>query len=344
MKTKLKMIEEKEQYLSKVPKYPYHMVWHVTNLCNVHCQHCSSNAKSRLPDELSPEEGIKLLDDLADAGVLDLSLSGGEALLRDDIYDIIRYARRKNMNVGLGSSGSTVTEQSVKEMKKAGITRVQISVDGLPYTHDVFRGLDGIFGRAMDAIEMLVENKITTKVCFTANKLNYRQMDEVVDRVAAMGVSTFNLSQYIPVGRGPKELDLSTEEWKYVYERWVAKKNQYTKMMFTSHTDKLVLVDECYMEMPGFIGCQAGIGLGSIRANGDIIPCVFLPLKVGNIRDGSFKEIWDNSDVIKHLKDRDVEGHCGSCDFKYKCGGCRAAAYAYTGNYLAADDRCWGAK
>jgi AdoMet-dependent heme synthase len=93
---------------------------------------------------------------------------------------------------------------------------------------------------------------------------------------------------------------------------------------------------------PGFIGCQAGIGLGSIQANGDIIPCVFLPLKIGNIRDASFKEIWDSSEVIAHLKNREIEGHCGSCDLKYKCGGCRTAAYAYTGNYLAQDDRCWG--
>jgi radical SAM protein with 4Fe4S-binding SPASM domain len=333
-----------EEYLDKVPRYPYHMVWHVTNLCNVNCIHCSSNSKFKLPGELSHDEGINLLSQLHDVGVLDLSLSGGEPLLRDDIFEVIRHARKMNMNVGLGSSGSTITEENIVEMKKAGISRVQISLDGLPNTHDKFRGFVGMYDMAINAIKMLVSYKIPTKVCFTASKLNYMDMEKIIETISKMGVVTFNLSQYIPVGRGPKELDLTSEQWKWVYEKWAEIKQKYQKMNFTSHTDKVVLVDECYMDMPGFIGCQAGIGLGAITPIGDVIPCVFLPLKIGNIREKHFRDIWNTSDIVMHLKNRDVEGHCGDCEYKFKCGGCRAVAEAYTGNYLAEDTRCWSSK
>jgi AdoMet-dependent heme synthase len=338
---KLTMCTSQEEFDSLVPKYSYHVVWHVTNLCNVFCQHCSSNSRERLPNELNTEEGFRLLDDLHEVGVLDLALSGGEPLLRQDIFEFIRYARKRRMNVGLGSSGSTINDTNVQSLKEAGITTVQISLDGVPDTHDLFRGVSGIYERAISAINSLVCHGIQAKVCFTANRLNYKQMGKIIDLCADLKVNTFNLSQYIPVGRGPQQLDLNSLEWKEVYELWAEKKRQYSKMLFTSHTDKLVLVDECYMEMPGFIGCQAGTGLCAIRPNGDVIPCVFLPIDIGNIRDKSFREIWDSSDVVYNLKHRNIEGHCGSCDYKYKCGGCRAAAYAYSEKYLSEDPRCW---
>jgi radical SAM protein with 4Fe4S-binding SPASM domain len=132
-------------------------------------------------------------------------------------------------------------------------------------------------------------------------------------------------------------------EWKEVMAVFEEKRKAYTdRMRFTTHLSQLILMEPELACVPGFRGCQAGIGQGCIGPEGEVMPCVMLPVVIGNIRDQPLQAIWNSSAVIQSLRERShLSGSCGSCTFRDKCGGCRGVAYAYTGDYLAADPHCW---
>ncbi len=326
-----------------VPRYPLHMVWAVTNLCNAHCVHCSSSAGCCLPDELNSDEAHQLIDQLADVGCIDLALSGGEPLLRPDIEELIEHAVRRNLQLGLGTNGWWLTPEKASRLKKLGIKRVQISLDGLGEVHDKVRGLPGLFNRVKEAIQASLQAGLQTHLCFTPHSGNIEDLEDVIDFAAEMGIHLFNLSQFVPVGRGSKEMDLPAEEWKKAARLWAAKRKQYaSRMRFTSHLAQMALIDQSLGQQAGFRGCQAGVAQGYISPEGWVTPCVMLPVRVGNVRDQSFQSLWDESPILHDLRDRTkLGGKCNSCSIREKCGGCRGVAYGYYEDYLAEDPHCW---
>jgi len=275
-----------------IPDIPYHLVWIATNACNARCVHCSTEATKRLPNELSTDEVKKMFLNLSIAGVFDIAISGGEPFVRSDIMQIIEYMTAIGFKVGIGSNGSTVTKRITDNLKELNVSRLQISIDGTEEIHDLSRRWDGLFKKSKQAILYGIESGLNVHVCMTLHKLNYNVMEEVIAMCAEWGVRRFNLSRFIPTGRGDYALDLNKKLWHKLMIRYEDIKNDYLgKMEMTTHLSQSILLNpelDCYS---GFIGCQAGIGQGCIGPTGDVTPCVMLPVTVGNIREESFENI-----------------------------------------------------
>lgn len=325
------------------PRIPYHIVWLATNACNARCVHCSSDAAKKLPGELTTAEANNLFSELATAGVFDVAVSGGEPLTRRDIFEVMEHARSLGIRLGLGSNGSTVTPDVIRKLIKLGLDRLQISLDGLEETHNTARRWNGLFQKSINAIKLGLDEGLRVHVCFTAHRLNFKEIGQVIDFCSELGVRRFNFSRLVPTGRADTILDLSPGEWKETIAVFNAKRKEYDGQMdFTTHLAQQILSDPLLENQSGFVGCQAGIGQGCIDSVGNVTPCVMLPVIVGNIRQKSFAEIWQSSETIQSLQDRSrLKGWCQNCSHRDKCGGCRGVAYGYTGDPLAADPRCW---
>lgn len=323
-------------------KMPFHMVWLATNACTARCQHCSSNSTVRANDELSTAEVITLLDQLIEAGVFDLGISGGEPLMRTDIFDIIRYAKDQGFTVGLGSNGAKLSRHRANQLARLKLDRFQVSLDGFDTQHDVLRCWPGLYKRALSTIAIARESGLRVHVCCTINRLNFSDLGPFADFLASIGVKRLNLSRFVPTGRGSDTLDLKPEEWHSVLFMTSELKQRFRgQMEITSHLSQQAIAEPELCSSHGFLGCQAGLGQGCVTANGTVYPCVLLPLSIGNIREKPFKQLWTESDVIHTLQAREnLKGKCSTCSIKSHCGGCRAVAYAITGNYLEGDPRC----
>jgi len=319
------------------------MVWLATDACNARCLHCSSNSSRRNPRELSTSEVVSLFDQFAGCGVVDVAISGGEPLLRRDVFEVLEHVRSLGLAFGLGSNGSTLTQDSARRLARLGVNRYQVSLDGLRTSHDALRVWPGLFDRAIATIALARTAGLRTHVCCTINRLNAGELCEFTAFVAGLDVQRINFSRYVPTGRGTESLDLSNDDWQVVIKECMRLRHQYAgRMEITTHLAQQILVDCEVARMPAFVGCQAGIGQGCVTADGTVWPCVLLPIPLGNIRERGFQEIWNESEVIHTLRARtSLTGACAHCDVKDRCGGCRAVAYAKTGDYLATDPRCW---
>jgi radical SAM protein with 4Fe4S-binding SPASM domain len=296
-----------------------------------------------MPDELKTDEVRDLIDQLADAGVVDLGISGGEPLIRKDLLQIIRHAKYRGMSVGIGSNGAKLGHERANALAAAGLDRLQISLDGLEAAHDELRRWPGLFRRALVSIQVAQAAGLRVHVCCTINQLNVAQLDEFTRVVAALGVRRINFSRFVPTGRGDDRLDLDGKSWREVIRQCAGIRARHRPdLEVVSHLAQQILVDEEVAAMPGFIGCQAGQGQGCVTANGTVLPCVLLPIPLGNVRRQSFRDIWQNSPVVRVFQERaSLGGKCGTCALKSRCGGCRAVAFAKTGDPFAADPRCW---
>jgi radical SAM protein with 4Fe4S-binding SPASM domain len=236
-----------------------------------------------------------------------------------------------------------INEDVLRRIRDTGVKRFQISLDGLQDNHDRIRRRAGLYQRSVAAIQASVAAGIRTHVCFTVHRGNRDDLEPVVDLCAEWGVHLFNLSQFVPVGRGDRARDLTVPGWRDVIAVWQRKRREYAgRMIFASHLAQLALVDPDLACQPGFRGCQAGTGQAAVTATGDVLPCVVLPVPVGNVRRQRFAEIWNTSPLLRQLRARQgLHGLCGTCALRERCGGCRAVAWAYTGDCFAEDPRCW---
>lgn len=326
-----------------LPAMPLHMVWLATNACTARCLHCSSNSTRRSPNELQTEEVFDLIDQLQSSGVIDFGISGGEPLIRHDLFEIIGHAKSRGMSVGVASNGAKLPRATAQRLADLKLNRLQISLDGHPRAHDALRLWPGLFDRVLASIQTARSEGLRVHVCCTINHLNAHELDSFVELVANLDIQRLNFSRYVPTGRGNDELDLQDATWRTVIETTSRLKAEYSgRLDIVTHLAQQILVDDELANMPGFIGCQAGRGQGCITADGDVLPCVLLPVSVGNVRDAPFETIWKSSTVIRQLQDRSLlQGKCGSCSVRSRCGGCRALAFAKTGSLFGQDPRCW---
>jgi radical SAM protein with 4Fe4S-binding SPASM domain len=275
--------------------------------------------------------------------VVDLGVSGGEPFMRPDLFEILEHACGLGMAVGVASNGTTLTPERAARLARMGVDRYQVSLDGPPASHDELRQWPGLFERVRRTIRLARERGLRTHVCCTINRLNWQQLDPFAALVAESGVQRLNFSRYVPTGRGVHALDLPAGAWHRVIRQCVRLRDEYRgRMEVTTHLAQQVLVDCEVAGMRGHIGCQAGVGQGCVTANGTVWPCVLLPVPLGNVRTTRFADVWSSSPVVRELRDRDaLKGRCAACAWRSRCGGCRAVAYARTGDYLYEDERCW---
>jgi len=345
---------------------PFQIVWDVTYACNLHCKHCYATAGKKWKDELTTEQAKHAIDVFDRAGVTILAFSGGEPLVRPDIMELARYAADKGMYIAMATNGILITKEKAKEMKKAGVQFVQISLDGLDAkTHDAFRGINGAFDKTVEGIKNSVARGFFVEISTTVTKYNYKQLPDIIDFGEKLGANWLMAYNFIPTGRGEEilETDLTPDEREETLKMlWnELKKGRKINVLSTApqfarvalqrekeEEEKIIpthfynpkLTDQL-VDLAEFIGgCGAGRFYMAMRANGDLQPCVFFPLKVGNILKDDFEELWKHNKVLQELRDKDILHGCNTCDYRYYCGGCRARAYAYTGDYLAPDPGC----
>ena len=352
---------------------PFMVVWNFTNQCNLRCKHCYANAKPYpAPDELTLDGKMEVLRQLDEAGVAAISFSGGEPLINRDFWAVAKKASELGFYVSVATNGTLITKEAARHLKEIGVRYVEISIDGpTADIHDEFRGVKGAFERSINGIRSIKEvGGIDAGIATVATHHNLAQMPEMVALARELDVDKLIVFNFIPTGRGKDIVkdDLTPQEREellnYLYSEWSKADMQvlstcpaYSRVSLTAvlkdkggkvsptHFADVELPEE-YMNagqtLAEFIGgCGAGRIYCSIDYNGDIEPCVFMPIKVGNvIRDG-FQHVWDTSDVFLKLRDRDAEEYaCSTCPFRYVCGGCRARAYSYFGDIQGPDPGC----
>jgi radical SAM protein with 4Fe4S-binding SPASM domain len=349
-----------------VPGAPFQVVWDVTYACNLRCRHCYASAGQARPDELSTAEALNLIDRLSTWGVPILAFSGGEPLVRPDILELIARAKAQGMYVALATNATLLTKEKAAELKEAGAQYLQISLDGAKAaTHDGLRGIDGAFDRTIKGIKNAVDEGFFVNISSTITQNNLDEVSDMIDLCTGMGVNWFMAYNFIPAGRGVgmSDLDLTPEQRESLLEL-LYRKNQDGKCQVLTTAPqfaRVALQQQCQGEtlmvpthfynqkvsgglvgLTEFVGgCGAGRFYVAVRANGDIDPCVFFPRTVANVRDVDLEELWKNDHFLQQLRDKDLlEGNCGSCDYRYHCGGCRARAYGYFGDHLAPDPGC----
>lgn len=346
---------------------PFLVVWNYTNACNLHCKHCYQRADRPTPDELTIEEKFAIIDQLAENNVSMVAFSGGEPLVCKDFFEVAKYAHERGLYVSVATNGTLLTKENIARLKEAGIAYVEISLDGATEeTHDSFRGISGCFERTLRGIMNSVEAGMFTCIATTATKYNLDEIPKIIGLAKKLGVKRVIVFNFIPTGRGKEivQMDLDPIErenlLKYLYKELteggveaLSTAPQFsrvclqqslvegTEVLSPTHFAALNLHGKAKQLTDFLGGCGAGRLYCAIQPNGLVTPCVFMPIVVGDLRKRPLKEIWLNSQVMNDLRDRSkLKGRCGRCEYKYVCGGCRARAYAYHGDYLAPDPGC----
>jgi AdoMet-dependent heme synthase len=318
--------------------------WNVTLRCPLRCAHCYVNAGGHeAPGVLSTEEACEVIDQICELGKPVVILSGGEPLMRDDIFKIARYGTDKGLAMAMGTSGVLIDAKCAREIKKSGIRRVAISIDSAdPIVHDRFRGLPGAWERAVQGIRHCRNEGIGIQINTTVLSPGIQKIKDVVALGTGLSVTHFQLFFPVPTGRG------NAVSWltPHMYEDLIR------EVLLTYRDTGVSIRPTCapqFRRIAGTLGihnpswgrgCIAGINYCRIFADGDVTPCPYLPARAGNVRETPLKKIWHESPVFSALRDpTHLTGKCGRCGYQEVCGGCRARAYKKGGTMA---DMCGG--
>jgi radical SAM protein with 4Fe4S-binding SPASM domain len=326
---------------------PYIVSWNVTKRCNLLCPHCYIDSTARLEQnnsELTTEEARLLIDELSYINDrLMLVLSGGEPLLRGDILDLIEYASSGGFIPVLGTNGILLTRESVRLLKEAGLRGAGVSIDSVdPKEHDRFRGVKGAWELSVSGLRYAREKGIETQIDVTLTDRNWQEIDRFIEFGVGLGVKAINFFFLICTGRAMKT-DISTDNYdsalRLVANRAFKEKRLMVRARCAPHIYR-VLYEDGYSIPPGTRGCLAGRSYMRIDPEGNITPCPYMPLIVGNIRESSLSDIWDGSSYLRLLREGNYKGRCGSCEYTEICGGCRARAFVNKKDMMDEDSLC----
>ena len=318
---------------------PLVVSWNVTRKCNLKCSHCYINAAPiESTDELSTAESKRLIDQISEVSRPMLILSGGEPLLRNDLFELVRYGAEKGLKMAMGSNGALIDREVAEKLKASGVKTVSISLDSsIPERHDEFRGVQGSWQKAVNAIKALRENDVLVQVNTTLTQQNYGEIDAIMSLAEDLGVENFHLFFLVPTGRGAKMADISPAMYENMIKTTFAKTARHRLNVRPSCAPQFMrIAKEMNLDMRQWIrGCIAGLYYCRVYPNGAVTPCPYLPVKLGSIREEPFKDIWFNSEVFKALRNPDLlKGKCGACEHRALCGGCRARAYGLSSDFI----------
>lgn len=333
----------------------------ITRECNLRCLHCHVSARTPMSNELSLKEAMQAIDEMVDLGTKAIIFSGGEPLLRKEfVLALSEYCVDAGIIPAMLTNGVLLNSKVAWELKEAGILAVGLPIDSVnPAIHDRLRNVPGSFQKAVDAISTCLDVDLEVVVTTMALKSTFEEVPHRIDYIADLGVDELAVYDLIPVGRGKAMMeDAMTQEQRVKLVRYLQFLQEDREMVFTMSGGQ-PLYPEIVMEMHKKnetqskdlmlkqfwihenVGCHAGIAYFSLRPNGDVYPCTFLPITVGNIRKQSLQDIWYNSKILKDLRNRRLlKGKCGTCQYVDNCGGCRGRAYSCTGDYFEADPSC----
>jgi len=340
---------------------PKWIAWEITRRCNLNCVHCRSSSSLDVKDhpDFSLDEAKRVLDDINSYANPVLVLSGGEPLLRDDVFDIAAYGTDLGLRMCLATNGTLVNEASCRNIKEAGIKMVSLSLDGArAEIHDNFRNQPGAFDGTMNAIRLFNEHGITFLINSSFTKRNKEEAPKIYELVKKLGATAWYLFMIVPTGRGEKimsELIPESEyedilNWHYDMEKEESDMlvrptcaPQYYRIVLQRAREDGEKFERRSLKFStgGSKGCLAGQLICLIDVDGNVLPCSYFPKSAGNIRKQPFADIWENSGLFLELRDfKSYKGTCGCCEYVNVCGGCRARAYAMDGDYLAEEPFC----
>ncbi|MDD3845289.1 MAG: radical SAM protein [Syntrophorhabdaceae bacterium] len=326
--------------------YPLRMVaWELTRNCNLSCIHCRASAASGpYEGELSVEECRKVIDDIVSFSEPTVILTGGEPLMRPDIFEIIQYGNDRGLRMVIAVNGTLLDEAAARRLKTCGIRRVSLSIDGKDRrSHDSFRAVNGSFEAVIAASRVLKGTGMPFQINTTVTILNVDDLDEIYEFVKSLEAVAWHVFLLVPVGRGTglKGKELSAAAYEKVLHRLrvMERKNELEmKVTCAPHYYRIVKEDG---ETPKSAGCLAGKSFMFISHRGVAQPCGYLEAPSGDVRKEGVKKVWEGSEVFRHLRDvSSYQGKCGRCRHILICGGCRARAYEATGNYLEEEPLC----
>jgi radical SAM protein with 4Fe4S-binding SPASM domain len=341
---------------NKVEK-PRLVAFEVTRRCQFNCVHCRANAGNGNREELTTQQCKKIISSVAKFNKCVIILTGGEPMERSDIYELIKYGRERKLRMVMASCGYLINEEAITRLKKAGVLALSLSLDGSSAeTHDKFRQATGAFDAAIKAAEIARQAGMRFQINTTICKINIDEITGIIELAKRLGAYCFNAFILVPTGRGEQiadeildpiqyevllnellrfKLESSIEvrvtcgpQFAYVYERAKAKK------LIAPVNDP---------STTSVTGCMGGRGFGFISYKGDVQTCGFLDISAGNLVENGFdfKKIWLESKFLNEIRDLSAyKGACRTCEYLSLCGGCRARAYAISGDYLAADPIC----
>jgi radical SAM protein with 4Fe4S-binding SPASM domain len=342
---------------------PLYLEWNFTYKCNLKCKHCCfQDIDSK---ELTLKEKFDVVDQAVEADCVYFTFSGKEPLMSKDFFKVVEYAKNKNFFLRLVTNGTLLTKNVAKKLSQFNFDMVCVSIDSAnKETHEKMRG-KGTFYKAIRGIKNCIKEKIPVAITSTLTKLNYMEINEIVDLAKRLGASYVTLMDFLPVGRGSenKNLELSPEIKYEVLKKFIKRsmEEKNIELFIKSSITSCILRDMLESENSNFgtifgigtlieskqelhihsSGCKVGTVGVSIDPNGDIRPCYFLNIPIGNIKKDRIIDVWKNSEILKSLRTReDLKGNCGTCKDKYICGGCRTRALAYFNDLKAPDPGC----
>jgi GeoRSP system radical SAM/SPASM protein len=324
-------------------KAPLIINWAVTNRCNFKCRHCYS--RNDPSEELDKQHLFASIEKAVKAGVFSINFGGGEPLLRKDLLEIAQFAAEKGMKVSMNSNGYFVSSDMAMKLKNHGFSKIGISIDShVPEVHDSFRGVEGAHQRAVEALSLLKQAGIETSLSSVICRINYKNLVELIEFARRHNVGHVNLHNFKCTGLGythKDELDLAPEEWRDFYLEAIQLKQQINDVHIS--LEDPIIASLGHKDGDSLVkGSVCGKLSLNIKSNGEITPCGFIPLVIGNIYHDDLAELWKTSPVLEMMRNKTPKGKCRKCDHYNDClGGCTSRALALTGDINNPDPHCW---
>jgi len=318
--------------------------WNTTRQCNLKCKHCYRDAGLKDEGELDTSQGKRLLDQIAASGFKMIIFSGGEPLLRPDIVELTAYAREAGLRAVFGTSGTELDLGLTRELKEAGAMCMGISLDSsFPEMHDTFRQVPGSWDKAIEGMENCLKTDLPFQIHTTVVNENFDEFENITDFAVQKGARAHHIFFLVPTGRGKdiEEEALRQRQYEQLIHRIFKKQKEVDiEIKPTCAPQFMRVAAQKGVDMRFSRGCLAGRSYCCILPNGDLHPCPYLPISVGNVRETSFSQLWKESEVLQNLR-KPPQGKCGDCRYEEMCGGCRARAYYYSNeDYMAEDPWC----
>ena len=334
------------------------VAWEITRNCNLSCVHCRASATNGpYEGELDTATCLRLLDQIAEVGPAIVILTGGEPLLRPDIFEVAGYGTSKGLKMVMAPNGTLISKENAEKMASSGIKRISISLDGATREkHDLFRGVEGAFDGAFRGIANAKAAGIEFQINTTITQTNLDEIPKIQDLAIKLGAVAHHIFLLVPTGRGKYIADqaINAEEYEETLN-WFYDQRENTPLQLKAtcaphyyrilrqraKKDGKTVTFQTHGLDAVTRGCLGGTGFCFISHTGIVQPCGFLQLNCGDITQTSFPTIWNTSEVFLSLRNYDnLKGKCGKCEYRKVCGGCRARAFEAAGDYLAEEPLC----
>jgi radical SAM protein with 4Fe4S-binding SPASM domain len=333
-----------------VQAIPHVVAWNLTKRCNLACDHCYIAAGPWHPtdDDLSLEEIQRITDEILDINPGPMFvLTGGEPLLRKDLEQIADYGSSRGATVVVGTNGTGLTDSRIRSLRDAGVTGVAVSIDSLnAERHNTFRHGASALQQTTAAIERLRSARMDFIVQTSVTADNRHELAELVRWSADKGAVSFNLYFLVETGRGEEMRELPAGDNEALLQELVSLEGEMRGRMLVRSKCQPALMRVVHQAAPDSpltnysTRCPCGVQYCRITPDGKLTPCPYLPEVAGDLRKQSFRDVWENSALFSSIRTRSFNGKCGSCEYREVCGGCRARAFANTGDVMGPDDSC----